>query len=143
MKDDANKLISRAESLLDRLESVFQTKSPATDWDAWRAMEAIQASGRARLLGISNVTLEQLRELCGRAKVRPRFVQNRCYAARGWDRDVRAYCTANGAAYQGFSLLTGNRAMLALIRQIGLVNITVDGETMSATVTSNSSDNAR
>ena len=28
--------------------------------EAWRAMEAIQDSGRARLLGVSNVTLEQL-----------------------------------------------------------------------------------
>ena len=30
------------------------------DWEAWRAMEAIHDSGRARLLGVSNVTLEQL-----------------------------------------------------------------------------------
>ena len=36
----------------------------AADWEAWRAMEAIQESGRARLLGVSNVTLEQLEELC-------------------------------------------------------------------------------
>jgi diketogulonate reductase-like aldo/keto reductase len=76
-------------------------------------MEAIHASGRARLLGVSNVTLEQLQELCGGARVRPRFVQNRCYAARGWDRRVRAFCTANGLVYQGFSLLTGNRDVLA------------------------------
>lgn len=90
------------------------TRGPltATDWEAWRAMEAIHASGRARLLGVSNVTLEQLRELCGRAKVRPRFVQNRCYAARGWDREIRAFCAANGIVYQGFSLLTGNRDVL-------------------------------
>ena len=62
----------------------------AADWEAWRAMEAIHDSGRARLLGVSNVTLEQLDALCQQARVRPRFVQNRCYAARGWDRDVRA-----------------------------------------------------
>ncbi len=84
----------------------------ATDWDAWRAMEAIHASGRARLLGVSNVTLEQLQELCRGARVRPRFVQNRCYASRGWDRRIRAFCTANGISYQGFSLLTGNRDVL-------------------------------
>ena len=28
----------------------------AADWEAWRAMEAIHDSGRARLLGVSNVT---------------------------------------------------------------------------------------
>src|SRR5262249_25679832 len=50
------------------------------DWAAWRAMEAIHDSGRARLLGISNVSLEQLQRLCQGARVRPRLVQNRCYA---------------------------------------------------------------
>ena len=83
------------------------------DWAAWRAMEAIHASGRARLLGISNVTVEQLRSLCVHARVRPRFVQNRCYAARGWDRCVRQFCAVNGVVYQGFSLLTANRNVTA------------------------------
>src|SRR5262249_5594634 len=41
------------------------------------------------------------------------FVQNRCYAARGWDREVRAYCARNGLVYQGFSLLTANREAMA------------------------------
>ena len=76
-------------------------------------MEAIHESGRARLLGISNVTLEQLQGLCQQARVRPRFVQNRCYAVRGWDHRVRDFCAANGLIYQGFSLLTGNRETLA------------------------------
>jgi diketogulonate reductase-like aldo/keto reductase len=83
------------------------------DWEAWRAMEAIHRSGRARLLGVSNVTLEQLERLCEGARVRPHFVQNRCYAARGWDRRVRAFCAANALTYQGFSLLTANRQVLA------------------------------
>jgi diketogulonate reductase-like aldo/keto reductase len=82
------------------------------DWEAWRAMEALHDSGRARLLGVSNVTLDQLQTLCRQARVRPAFVQNRCYAVRGWDRDVRAFCAANGLVYQGFSLLTANRAAL-------------------------------
>jgi diketogulonate reductase-like aldo/keto reductase len=76
-------------------------------------METIYDSGRTRLLGISNVSLEQLQRLCQQARVRPRFVQNRCYAARGWDRPVRTFCAANGLVYQGFSLLTANRAELA------------------------------
>ena len=79
------------------------------DWEAWRAMEAIHDSGRARVLGVSNVTLEQLDALCQGARVRPRFVQNRCYASRGWDREVRRYCVQAGITYQGFSLLTANR----------------------------------
>jgi len=84
----------------------------AADWEAWRAMEAIHETRRTRLLGISNVSLDQLRLLCDGASVRPRFVQNRCYAALGWDREVREYCSANDITYQGFSLLTANRHVL-------------------------------
>ena len=83
------------------------------DWSAWRAMEAIHESGRARFLGISNVSLDQLQALCEKARVRPRFVQNRCYAVRGWDRRVRKFCAENDMVYQGFSLLTANRDLLA------------------------------
>jgi diketogulonate reductase-like aldo/keto reductase len=89
-----------------------QTGLTAADWEAWRAMEALHDSGRVRLLGVSNVTVEQLKLLCEHARVRPRFVQNRCYAATGWDRRVREFCSANGLIYQGFSLLTANRAAL-------------------------------
>jgi diketogulonate reductase-like aldo/keto reductase len=82
------------------------------DWEAWRAMEALHQSGRARMLGVSNVTLQQLRLLCEKARVPPRFVQNRCYAVQGWDRGVREFCAANGLVYQGFSLLTANRDVM-------------------------------
>jgi diketogulonate reductase-like aldo/keto reductase len=82
------------------------------DWQAWRAMEALHGDGRARLLGVSNFSLEQLRLLCARAKVAPRFVQNRCYAARQWDKDIRAFCAEQGMRYQGFSLLTANRGLI-------------------------------
>ncbi|MFO0865432.1 MAG: aldo/keto reductase [Gemmataceae bacterium] len=85
----------------------------ADDWEAWRAMEAIHASGQTKLLGISNVSLDQLQLLCKDAQVRPRFVQNRCYASMGWDRAVRRFCSENGIVYQGFSLLTANRDALA------------------------------
>jgi diketogulonate reductase-like aldo/keto reductase len=85
----------------------------AADWEVWRAMEALHDSGRARLLGVSNVSLEQLQELCQHAHIRPHVVQNRCYAVRGWDRPVRRYCAAKGLVYQGFSLLTANREAMA------------------------------
>jgi len=85
----------------------------ADDWAAWRAMEAIHDSGRARMIGVSNVTLEQLQCLWQGARVRPCLVQNRCYAALSWDREVREFCKANALVYQGFSLLTANRRVLA------------------------------
>jgi diketogulonate reductase-like aldo/keto reductase len=85
----------------------------SADWEAWRAMEDLHESGQARLIGISNVTVDQLQQLCQQARVRPRVVQNRCYAVLGWDRKVREFCASNGLVYQGFSLLTANREMAA------------------------------
>jgi diketogulonate reductase-like aldo/keto reductase len=83
------------------------------DWAAWQAIENIHNSGRTRLIGVSNVTVEQLEALCREARVRPHFVQNRCYATTGWDRGVREFCAANEIVYEGFSLLTANRHILA------------------------------
>jgi diketogulonate reductase-like aldo/keto reductase len=78
------------------------------DREVWRAMEELRAAGRTRFLGISNVSLDQLEELWAFAAVPPAFVQNRCFAALGWDRDVREFCRAKSVVYQGFSLLTAN-----------------------------------
>ncbi len=92
----------------------------AEDLQAWQAMEALHDQGRTRLLGISNVNLPQLKLLCESARVPPRFVQNRVYAARLWDREIREYCSAQGIRYQGFSLLTANRGLAehAALRQL-------------------------
>jgi diketogulonate reductase-like aldo/keto reductase len=84
----------------------------AFDLDVWQAMEAEAAAGRTRFLGVSNVGLDQLEALCARAATPPAFVQNRCFARTGWDRDVRVFCGAQGIVYQGFSLLTANVAEL-------------------------------
>jgi diketogulonate reductase-like aldo/keto reductase len=85
----------------------------AEDREVWRAMEKIAESGRVKLLGASNVTAGQVRELVDLATVPVAFVQNRCYAERGWDRAVRTVCDEHQIIYQGFSLLTANRQVLA------------------------------
>jgi diketogulonate reductase-like aldo/keto reductase len=82
------------------------------DVEAWQAIEALAMTNSTRLIGISNVTREQLAQLCGLARVQPAFVQNRCYASQGWDAGVRALCRERDIAYQGFSLLTANRREL-------------------------------
>jgi diketogulonate reductase-like aldo/keto reductase len=79
-----------------------------TDLTVWRAMEELHHGEKARLLGVSNVSLEQLVTLEHEAAVKPAFVQNRCFASTGWDRDVRAFCNEHSMVYQGFSLLTAN-----------------------------------
>jgi diketogulonate reductase-like aldo/keto reductase len=82
------------------------------DLEVWQAMEELHAAGKTRFLGVSNVGLDQLEELCARASTPPAFVQNRCFARLGWDREVRALCRERGIVYQGFSLLTANGAEL-------------------------------
>jgi diketogulonate reductase-like aldo/keto reductase len=79
------------------------------DWEVWRAIESLYASGKTKLIGVSNVSSGQLALLCERATHRPMVVQNRCYAAFGWDKAVRDLCRTHGIVYQGFSLLTANR----------------------------------
>ena len=84
-----------------------------SDWEAWSAMESLFERGLVRFLGISNVSLEQLQTLLSKCRIAPHFVQNRCYATMGWDRHVREFCRLNEIIYQGFSLLTANRQVLA------------------------------
>ena len=79
------------------------------DWEVWFAMEELHAEGRVRALGVSNFDSGQLELLLGRASVKPRFVQNRCFAVSGWDWQVRQACEASDITYQGFSLLTANQ----------------------------------
>jgi len=83
------------------------------DREVWAAMEGLYRSGKTKMIGISNVTAEQLTQLCEQANVKPMVVQNRCYAALGWDKEVREICQAHGIIYQGFSLLTANGDVLA------------------------------
>jgi len=83
------------------------------DWEVWAAMERLYESGKTKMIGISNVTAGQLNQLCEQADHKPMVVQNRCFAALGWDKEVRDICQTHGIIYQGFSLLTANRAVLA------------------------------
>ena len=104
--------VDRIDSLVLHGPSQRDGLAPA-DHDAWRAIEQLADTGRVALIGISNVTVRQLRELIALARVPPAFVQNRCYADRGWDRAIRAVCAEHGIVYQAFSLLTANRDVVA------------------------------
>ena len=82
------------------------------DAEVWDAMRRQRDSGSTRLLGVSNVSLKHLEEMEGAQAEMPAFVQNRCFARFGWDRDVRAFCKERNIVYQGFSLLTANQEVL-------------------------------
>ena len=82
------------------------------DFETWQAMIKERDAGRTRLLGVSNISLAQLKQMARAHAEPPAFVQNRCYARLGWDREVRAFCRERNIIYQGFSLLTANVEVL-------------------------------
>ncbi|MEO8047285.1 MAG: aldo/keto reductase [Nitrospirota bacterium] len=109
------------------LHGPYQRQGLGTsDWEVWAAIEGLYRSGKTKMIGISNVTAEQLTQLCARAAVKPMMVQNRCYAALGWDKEVREICRAHAIIYQGFSLLTANQgifaepAIRAIVQRLGV-----------------------
>ena len=73
----------------------------SADWAAWRAMEAIHDSGRTSLARREQCFARAASGAVREARVRPRFVQNRCFAATGWDRSVREFCAANDIGLPG------------------------------------------
>ncbi|PYM31232.1 MAG: aldo/keto reductase [Candidatus Rokuibacteriota bacterium] len=85
-----------------------------TDDDAlaWAAMAKERDAGRTRFLGVSNVSMRHLEQMAATGAEAPAFVQNRCFARLGWDRDVRSFCRSRKIVYQGFSLLTANPEVL-------------------------------
>jgi diketogulonate reductase-like aldo/keto reductase len=82
------------------------------DAEVWRAMAKERDAGRTRQLGVSNVSSVHLEQLAASGAELPAFVQNRCFARLGWDRQVRAFCRERQIVYQGFSLLTANPEVL-------------------------------
>ena len=102
----------------DRVDSyVLHGPSSNYDWtdddaEAWEAMRKERDAGRTVLLGVSNVSLLHLQQLAASRTELPAFVQNRCYARLGWDREVRHFCREHKIVYQGFSLLTANQGVL-------------------------------
>ena len=82
------------------------------DAEVWAAMETERDAGHTRFLGVSNVSLRHLEQMVDAGAESPTFVQNRCFARLGWDREVRAFCRERKIVYQGFSLLTANPEVL-------------------------------
>ena len=111
----AQSLASSLEHLRTTSVDSFVLHGPASRYDwtdddarVWTAMIAERDAGRTRLLGVSNVGLSHLKQMAALRVEMPAFVQNRCYARLGWDREIRSFCRDHNIVYQGFSLLTAN-----------------------------------
>ncbi|MBF0272646.1 MAG: aldo/keto reductase [Magnetococcales bacterium] len=82
--------------------------------EVWQVMERLVGEGGVRQLGISNCyDLNLLDGLTKAVRIKPAVVQNRFYAATGYDRGIRAYCRQQGMVYQSFWTLTANPALLS------------------------------
>jgi diketogulonate reductase-like aldo/keto reductase len=115
----AQSLASSLEHLRSDYVDSFLLHGPssARDWmdsdaEAWQAMGKERDAGRSRFLGVSNVSRRQLEQMVEAHGEPPAFVQNRCFARLGWDREVRRFCADRKIIYQGFSLLTANIEVL-------------------------------
>jgi diketogulonate reductase-like aldo/keto reductase len=114
----AQSLASSLEHLgTDYVDSYVLHGPSAYEWtnadaEVWEAMVKERDAGRTRLLGVSNVSLLHLEQMASAHTEVPAFVQNRCFARLGWDREVRRFCRERNIIYQGFSLLTANPEVL-------------------------------
>ena len=75
------------------------------DWAVWCEMEILHERGHAKTIGVSNVNANQLDALLSGARVKPSYVQNRCYPSVKWDMAVRGICKDANIVYQGFNLI--------------------------------------
>ena len=62
----------------------------ADDWSAWRAMEKLHESGRVGAIGVSNMTLQQLKEIC-RCAVCPKVCSEPLLCGAGLGPEVRMF----------------------------------------------------
>jgi len=123
----AQSMASSLEHLGTKYVDSFVLHGPASisawdesDAEVWAAMLRERDAGRARALGVSNMSLRNLEAMEQAEDAPPAFVQNRCFARLGWDREIRTFCREREIVYQGFSLLTANREVLGhqLVRSI-------------------------
>ncbi|MET4782234.1 aldo/keto reductase [Glaciihabitans sp. UYNi722] len=73
----------------------------------WRAMEEIQEAGRARSIGVSNFSVQDIESLVGASKTVPQVNQIRYFVGHTQN-EVTEYCKAHDILVEGYSpLATG------------------------------------
>ncbi|XP_040867540.1 putative NADPH-dependent aldo-keto reductase isoform X3 [Glycine max] len=83
-----------------KAENIVPSDIPNT----WKAMEALNKSGKARAIGVSNFSTKKLGELLEYARVTPAVNQSECHPA--WRQDkLKAFCKSKGVHFSGYSPL--------------------------------------
>jgi len=78
--------------------------------ETWDAMVEILQSGRCRAIGVSNYTVRHLTEILGKRTVVPAVNQVEFHPFL-YQRDLAAFCAANGVAVEAYSPLTRGRRL--------------------------------
>lgn len=91
---------------------------------AWKAMEEIYDSGRARAIGVSNFSVPDLESLIEATDVKPHANQIRWFVGNTQE-ETTAYCRANGILVEGYSPLAtggllGNSDLEGIARSYGV-----------------------
>ena len=72
--------------------------------ETWRTLERLMDEGRCRSIGLSDVSLEKLREIVAAARIKPAVVQVESHPyLPEWE--VLDFCQANGIVLQAFAAL--------------------------------------
>jgi diketogulonate reductase-like aldo/keto reductase len=72
--------------------------------DTWRALESLVDDGHCRSIGLSDITLEKLREIVAAARIKPAMVQVESHPyLPEWE--LLAFCREHGIVVQAFAAL--------------------------------------
>ncbi len=81
--------------------------------EVWEVFESFISEKKVFNLGLSNCyDIHFFKELYDKAKIKPRFLQNRFYAKTGYDQELRQFCLGSNVSYQSFWTLTANPHLL-------------------------------
>ena len=72
--------------------------------DTWRAMENLTRTGKVKAIGLSDVGLEQLREVTESATIKPAVVQLESHPYLP-ENEIREFCSSNGIVMLAFAPL--------------------------------------
>jgi diketogulonate reductase-like aldo/keto reductase len=77
---------------------------------SWPVLEALQAKGKTRSIGVSNFTIRHLRELLAETKTVPAVNQVELHPYL-YQRDLVDFCAAEGIAVEAYSPLTNGKRL--------------------------------
>jgi len=89
------------------VDGVIQMDEGVSMAETWAAMEGLVAEGLVRNIGISNINIQLLRDVCSYAKVKPAVVQNEIHPYNSCQVFLR-FCRQKGIAVTAYSSLGGS-----------------------------------